>query len=116
MKMRRKEEKKRRMNQDLDCLESKIAISKKKEGELPYPWTYSFKLLGVVLDCHWNFRAHFEEVRKKAAKRIHIIQRVSGTVWGMESRILAVSTHALVESVVNYGFATTGGRGGATDK
>ena len=51
-------------------------------------------------------------MRKKAAERIHIIRRASGTVWGMESRILAVSTHALVESVANSGLATTGGRGG----
>ena len=47
-------------------------------------------------------------MHKKATKRLQIVKRVSGTVWGMEARILAISTHALIESVVNYGLATTG--------
>ena len=37
MKPRRKEEKKHRMNQDLDCLEAKVVISKKKRGGASVP-------------------------------------------------------------------------------
>ena len=101
-----KEQVRQRMSQDLDSL-----IARKRGGEeaaLPFPWTHSFKFLGVVLDCHWHFREHLQEMKKKAIKRLHIVKRVAGTVWGMESRILAVSTHALIESIVGYGLAITG--------
>ena len=75
-------------------------------------------MLGVILGCRWHFREHFGEVQKKATKRLQIVRRVSGTIWGMESRILAISTHAPIESVVNYGLAVTGNHVGqqALDK
>ena len=104
---RLREQNRQRMSQDLRALEK--SEEKEGKGELPFPWTYSFRLLGVILDCHWHFREHFRELQKKAVKRLHIVKRVAGTVWGMESRILAVTVHALIESIVGYGLACTGG-------
>ena len=49
-----------------------------------------------------------KEMYKKAVRRMAIINKVAHTKWGMESRILTVTTHALVESLVNYGLAVTG--------
>lgn len=83
-----------RMSQDLGILEA--SREGMAEGELPFPWAHSFRLLGVILDCSWHFSEHFRELRKKAAKRLQIVRRARGTVWGMESRIIAVTTHALI--------------------
>ena len=47
-------------------------------------------------------------VRSKAIRRRNIIRRVANSKWGLESRILAITTHALVESVINYGLTLTG--------
>ena len=77
---------------------------------LPFPWSYSFRLLGVVVDCGWRFHQHFVELQSKLARRPQAMRKVSGTVWGLESRILAVTAHALLGSVVGYGLATTGSR------
>ena len=45
-----KEQNRRRMSQDLEALEAKR--DNEGKSELPFPWSYSFRLLGVFLDCH----------------------------------------------------------------
>ena len=92
------------MSQDLIHLESKEG--EERDMGLPFPWTHSFKLLGVTLDCHWHFREHFHEVQKKAAGRLQIVRRAGGAISGMERRVVAISSHALVETIVDYGRAT----------
>ena len=39
-----------------------------------------------------------------------IHRKVSNASCGLETRILAITTHALIESAVNCGLATFGGR------
>ena len=51
------------MSQDLDHVMTKASTL--EEAQLPFPWSHSFKLLGVILDCHWHFGEHFGEVQKK---------------------------------------------------
>ena len=46
---RLREQNRQRMSQDLGTLEKSREEEDKKE--LPFPWTYSFKLLGIILDC-----------------------------------------------------------------
>ena len=75
---------------------------------LPYTWKYNFKLLAVMLDCQWAFEEHIQEVRKEAIKRLFVLHRVATTTWGLETRILSITTHALLESVVNYGLSSYG--------
>ena len=96
----------RRMSQDLDRIQSQ------QQGEdaiqLPFEWTYSFKLLGVILDCNRSFRQHFREMKTELGKRLRIIDKVRNATWGLECRILASTSHVSVESVLCYGLATTG--------
>ena len=54
------------MSQDLDHMMTKASTL--EEAQLPFPWSHSFKLLGVILGCHWHFREHFGEVQKKQPK------------------------------------------------
>ena len=60
------------------------------------------------MDCHGEFQEHVKELRIKAIKRPTIISKVASTIWGMESRTLAVTAHALLESIVNYGLPVEG--------
>ena len=76
--------------------------------ELPYAWKYSFKLLGIILDCHWISEEHSREMRLKASKRLSVLRRVANSMWGFGSGILSVTSHALIGSVVNYGLAVYG--------
>ena len=78
-KRRHKEQHIQRTSQDLERLRRKM--SGEREFELPVPWTYSFKLLGLVLDCNCTFRRHFLEMRKKLATRLHVLTKVSNAVW-----------------------------------
>ena len=63
----------------------------------------------MALDCHWSFEEQLKELKAKAKRRLVIISKVANTIWGLESRILAITTHSLVESVANYGLASFGG-------
>ena len=104
-----KERKRLTMRKALDRLQNqKKGGAENKEEELPFNWVQSFKLLGVILDNEWKFDQHREEAKAKARKRFVVLTKVGNAVWGMESRILSVTAHSLVESVVSYGLATTG--------
>ena len=61
-----------------------------------------------MLGYQWSFREHVECLKAKAAKRMGILNKVGSTTWGLESRILAITTHSLVESVASYGLAAYG--------
>ena len=70
---------------------------------------YGFELLGVALHCEWNFGQHLVEARAEALRRFGVMAKVGNAVWGMESRILSITAHSLVDSVISYGLATAGG-------
>ena len=94
------------MERDIERLQSKQQGV--QQATHPFKWVYSFKLLRVILDCGWIFHQHFQELRGKLVERLQAMRKVSGAAWGLECRILAITTHALIESVVGYGLATTG--------
>ena len=48
-------------------------------------------------------------MKQKEPKSAAFHRKVSNTSWGLETRILAMTTHALMESVAHYGLATFGG-------
>ena len=79
-----------------------------KSADYPFPWGYSLKLLGIIIDCQWSFQENLQIVRSKGKRRFDIIKRAASASWGLESRIPAVTTHALVESIIVYGLAMTG--------
>ena len=81
---------------------------REEELQLPFKWTYSFKLLGLILNCNWGFRQHFWETRQKLQRRLHLLTKVSNKAWGLEGGILAATPHALLKSKLSYGLATTG--------
>ena len=56
-----------------------------KAEKLPFTWAYSFKLLGVALDCKRNFGQHLIEARAKACRRFRVLTKVGDAAWGMES-------------------------------
>ena len=102
-----KETEKQEMLRALEKIEMEEGII--EQGmELPYKWQYSFKLLGIILDCHWAFEEHVKEMSNKVAKRLSVISRVASTAWGLECRVLSISAHALLGSVINYGLAVYG--------
>ena len=89
------------MISDLEGLVKKYEYAEEGESqELPFPWKFSFRLLGIIIDCQWAFNEHVEGLMAKAAKRMGILNRIGNTTWGLESRILSITTHSLVESVV----------------
>ena len=94
------------MQRDVERLQSEQQTV--QQVQLPLKWVFSFKLLGVIIDCGWTFRQHFVELRGRLVRRLQALRKVSGAVWGLENRILAVTAHALIESIIGYGMATTG--------
>ena len=112
-KQRKKEQTLNRMHQDVERIQSEQSGA--QQVQLPFCWTYSFQLLGVVLDCRWSFHQHFLEQRGRLTRRLQALRKVSGSAWGLESRILATTAHALVESIVQYGLATTGAHASVQD-
>ena len=54
------------------------------------------------------FEDHAKALKAKALKRSTIRNKVSSTHWVLESRILDITSHALIESAVNYGPAACG--------
>ena len=54
------------MEQDVERMQSEKKQT--KNVELPFGWTYSFRLLGAILDCNWTFHQHFVELMGKAVK------------------------------------------------
>ena len=59
----RKEQHLKRMSRHLNKLT--IENNKKDANELPFPECYSFRLLGIILDCQWIFEEQIMEVKKK---------------------------------------------------
>ena len=57
----------------------------------------------MVLDCKWNFQGNLDTAEKEAIKRSQVLNEVGNSTWGLESRVLAIATHALPQSVPNYG-------------
>ena len=96
------------MRQALERIRNKQKGLEEKAEERPFNWVRSFKLLGVVLESEWEFEQHLEEAKVHAMKRWAVQNKVGNAVWGMGSRILSVTAHSLVGSVVSYGLATTG--------
>ena len=47
-------------------------------------------------------------IGNKVAKRLNVLSKVGSSARGFESRILAVTVHSLIESIINYGLAATG--------
>ena len=101
------------MQQDVERLQCEQQET--KQVQLPFRWTYSFKLLGVILACRWTFHQHLMELRGRLVRRLQALKKLSGAVWGLESRILAVTAHASIESIVQYGLATTGTHAGVQE-
>ena len=46
--------------------------------------------------------------KKRTKRRLGILREVSNATWGLETRILAITTHSLIESVKKYGLGTFG--------
>ena len=63
-----------------------------------------------MLDYEWSSNQHLTEAKAKATRRFSVLTKVGNAAWGMERRILSITAHSLVESVISYGLATAGTR------
>ena len=79
-----------------------------ENSKLPYQDSGNFKLLGLTLDSQWAFHGHHTGLLKKLRVRSAVLRKVSNTKWGLENRILTITVHALIESVIGYGLSLTG--------
>ena len=104
---REKEKKRSNMRQAPDKLQDSEKGDEQAE-ELPFTWVYSFKLLGVVLDCEWNFGQHLAEAKAAAVRRFGVLTEAGNALRGMETRTLSITGHSLVDSVIIYGLAAAG--------
>ena len=75
----------------------------KSTPKLPFDTSEDCRLLGLQLDEHWSFRSHIEDVRQKMRGRMTILRRLSSLNWGLETRVLAITAHAVMESLIGYG-------------
>ena len=88
---------------------------KEDDPALPFQRVTSFKLLGLVLDQVWSFGGHMNDTQRKMKLRTAILQKVSNSVWGLENRILTITVHALLESIINYGLTVIGSAASTED-
>ena len=88
--------------------ETEWAATGTKMDELPFPAAESFRLLGMKLDCRRTFREHLKDAREKLRVRRGVLGKVSNTAWGLETRALTTTAHALIESPITYGLTATG--------
>ena len=61
-----------------------------------------------ILGRKWTFEEHVMELRRQATRRLSILNRAANAIWGLESRIFSIATHALIESEIYYGLAVRG--------
>ena len=88
----------KRMLRDLDKIDRLQQAS--ESMELSLPWSSGPKLLEVILDFFSVFEDHAKALKAKALKRSTIRNNVCSTHWVLESRILDINSHALIESAV----------------
>ena len=94
------------MSRDAQGIQSKQLGE--KEMKLPFFWSYKFTPLGVILDCNRHSQQYSLERRRETIKRLRVLTKVGNIAWGLERRNLALTAHALLESVLNNDLATTG--------
>ena len=80
-----------------------------KKQQLPYNYTESFKILGVLFDSHLGFQQHFHQVIKRASVRHGVMATLAQRRWGLEASILRSTHAALLTSLMTYGLVATGG-------
>ena len=79
------------------------------KSELPYEYSSSIKILGLVLDENLGFAEHTANVLKRAIARHGVMAQPASTGWGIEAGVLRSTHIALITSLIRYGFATYGG-------
>ena len=50
--------------------------------ELSYPWKFSFKLLGMQLDCQWSFDEHINGLQTGEVERLSVPRRAANCTRG----------------------------------
>ena len=60
------------------------------------------KILGVVLDTHFNFSSHAAYIATKVSSRLRILKALAGTSWGHQKETLLLTYKALILPIFNY--------------
>ena len=68
----------------------------------PVPQVETPTLLGVTLDTHLTWKPHLEAVEAKATRKLAIMKKLAGTIWGANSDILKQVYTGAVRPVVEY--------------
>ena len=68
----------------------------------PLPYNEFPKYLGVTLDRSLTYRAHIKKTAAKVSTRANIVQKLAGTSWGANAKVLRTSALSLVYSAAEY--------------
>src|SRR5436190_788387 len=60
------------------------------------------KYLGVTLDRSLTYRTHIKKTAAKVSARANIVQKLAGTFWGANAKVLRTSSLSLVYSAAEY--------------
>ena len=77
-------------------------------ADLPFTWSESIKILGVVFDPWFSFASHLESILCRAKVRHSVLARLAKSNWGLETNILRTTHNALLVNLTRYGLASTG--------
>ena len=88
--------------------EAAMESSRWSNAPLPYKQVQKIKVLGVILDPSLSFEDHFTRIMDKAKVRMGVLAKLSGSKWGLETRMLRLTGQALIISLVRYGYILTG--------
>ena len=70
--------------------------------------------LGMILANTWSFKEHNDQLHRRAQQRLHTLRKASNSNWGLGNRVLTITAHALVESLLSYGSTTYGSAASGT--
>ena len=76
--------------------------------QLPYEWSESPKILGVLFGEKLSYARHVEVLVGKAGVRHGVLSRLTRSNWGLETNILRVANEALLTSLTRYCLAMIG--------
>ena len=74
----------------------------------PFQIVNQKQLVGLRLDGLWAFHDYMREVQNKARIRTGVISKVGNSRWGLETKVLTITVHVLIESLLNNGLTVAG--------
>ena len=80
-----------------------LSTSKEKVAIKTLPQVQTPTFLGVKLDTRLSWKPHIEDMEKKDIKKLAVLKKLSGTHWGVNSKILKTVYMGAVRPSWNMG-------------